>query len=101
MNIAIPYTAAPPTTPNPIPTEEGLTAESLEFPSPPAALSLLPLFEVLALFAEFIGLPSPTVWPAKSGIDGSSIPIRVFTVASGLLYKFDFGFSKANDNGLT
>jgi len=69
--------------------------------SVPAAPALLLSLEVVAVLAALIGLPSPIFWPAISGIDGSSMSTRVFTVGLSLLYKVDFGLSKANESGFT
>lgn len=85
MNMATPYTAAPPTTPRPMPTDDGLT-EEVEFSSPPAAAPFLFVVSVVcAVLAELIGFPSPMVAPASRGMEGSSIAIRVLTVGLSLL----------------
>lgn len=99
MNIATPYTAAPPTTPSPIPTEDALTLEldELSLPAAPSPLAV----DVVAVFAELTVLPSPIADPAMRGIDGSSMPINVLTVASGLLYSCELGLRRANESGLT
>ena len=76
--MAAPYRAAPATTPRPMPTEEtwtGADDPESELPGAPFAFML-----AVALAAEFtllIGVPPAIDVPARTGIEGSIIPINV------------------------
>lgn len=81
--MAAPYTAAPATTPTPIPTDDGRTGaeESAsepigapsEFSSVPEGFSPSPLR----------GEPPFGDCPARTGMEGSIMPMSVFTDADG------------------
>lgn len=97
-NMAAPYTAAPATTPTPIPTDDGRTPEPEElFESPAAPLSAL----VGEAPFELDTVDPLAGSPPNKGIVGSIMDIKVLIDGFGLLYRSEFGFNRARDSVLT
>ena len=84
--MAAPYSAAPATTPKPIPTDEACTgADEPESELPGAPFSLEVADALAAAPALLTAVPPLMDVPARTGIDGSIIPINVCTEGFGLL----------------
>ena len=83
-----------------MPTDEGLTGED-EFASAGPPWLLEPAAELPAADAAPTGEPPFIEEPASSGMDGLIILIKVFTEPLDTWYRFELGFSRANDNGST
>lgn len=101
-NIAAPYTAAPATTPTPIPTDEGRTGEEeLESELPGAPWSFGLELELPEADEGLTGVPPGFDVSARTGIDGSTMLMSVCTDGLGLMYSFEFGFRSSKARGST
>lgn len=85
-----------------MPAADALTgAEELELELPGAPFSLLEADDVDAAFALLMGVPPFIDVPAKRGIEGSIMPINVWTEGLEFLYRAELGLSNATERGST
>jgi hypothetical protein len=99
--MAAPYTAAPATTPSPMPMLLTCTGAEDEVPVDPG----LP-FEFVGLLvwpalAELIGVPPGMLDPASTGIEGSIMLMSVCTLGFGFWYNAEFGFRSSRESWST
>lgn len=77
--MAAPYTVAPPKAPRAIPKDVARTGPPLCPPSLPGAPFWPSVFDAAEPLAELMGVPPLRLEPARSGMVGSIILIKVFT----------------------